>query len=214
VQEDVEVQAVLYYAHDPMCSWCWGFAPVLAELAAGLPGHVSYRRLLGGLAQDTEAPMPPEMRQRIQSTWHRIQETVPGAVFNFDFWTQCKPRRSTWASCRAVIAARNQGMEFDRLMTAAIQHAYYLQARNPSDKTILMELAGELGLDMEQFADSLDSEETRKVLEQEMQQCAALRVGSFPALVLQSETSEWHIPVDYRAAAPILTLIDELLEPA
>lgn len=208
------MQAVLYYAHDPMCSWCWGFVPVLAELAAGLPEQVSYRRLLGGLAQDTDATMPPDMQQRIQSTWHRIQETVPGAVFNFDFWTQCKPRRSTWASCRAVIAARKQGMEFDRQMTTAIQRAYYLQARNPSDKTTLIELAGEIGLDVDVFADSLASEETCKVLEQEMQQCAALRASSFPALVLRSGTSEWHIPVDYRAAAPMLTLIDELLEPA
>ena len=208
------MQAVLYYAHDPMCSWCWGFVPVLADLAAGLPDQVTLRRLLGGLAQDTDDPMPIDMQQRIQSTWHRIQETVPGADFNFDFWTQCKPRRSTWASCRAVIAARKQGMEFDRRMTTAIQRAYYLQARNPSDEATLIELAGELGLDVEQFADSLVSEETRKVLEQEMQQCAAVRASSFPALVLQSGSSEWHIPVDYRAAAPMLTLIDELLEPS
>jgi putative protein-disulfide isomerase len=212
-QEDVAVQAVLYYAHDPMCSWCWGFAPVLAGLAAGLPEHVSFRRLLGGLAQDTDEPMPADMQQRIQSTWRRIQETVPGAEFNADFWTRCKPRRSTWASCRAVIAARSQGAEFDRLMTTAIQHAYYLQARNPSDKTTLIELAGELGLDVELFVVALDSSETQRVLEREMQQCSALRVSSFPALVLQHGTSEWHLPVDYHDAGPMLSLLDELLAP-
>jgi putative protein-disulfide isomerase len=105
-------------------------------------------------------------------------------------------------------------MEFDKQMTTAIQHAYYLQARNPSDKTTLVELAGELGLDVELFTDSLESDETHRLLEQEMQQCAALRASSFPALVLRNGTSEWHIPVDYRDAAPMLAVIDELLEPA
>ena len=26
--------AVLYYVHDPMCSWCWGFVPVQQQLQA------------------------------------------------------------------------------------------------------------------------------------------------------------------------------------
>lgn len=203
----------LIYVHDPMCSWCWGFAPVLTGLVAGLPEQVSFRRLLGGLAPDTVEPMPADMQQRIQANWRRIGETLPGTEFNFDFWVRCKPRRSTWASCRAVIAARSQGMEYDRRMTSAIQRAYYLQARNPSDKTTLVELAVELGLDAGLFAETLDSHETRQVLEREMQQCATLRASSFPALVLQADASQWHIPVDYHAAGPMLSLLDELLVP-
>ncbi len=207
-------QAVLYYAHDPMCSWCWGFAPVLRELTASLPETVRLRRLLGGLAQDSDAPMPAEMQQRIRMTWQRISASIPGIEFNFDFWTACRPRRSTWAACRAVIAARRQGMEYDRSMTTAIQHAYYLQARNPSDRSTLVDLAGELGLDMRSFAADMDSEETRQELAREMQQCAALRASSFPALVLETGASRWHIPVDYRDAGPMLALLDELLETA
>jgi putative protein-disulfide isomerase len=213
-QEDGVEQAVLYYAHDPMCSWCWGFSPVLRNLTAGLPEHVAFRRLLGGLAQDTEAPMPAEMQQRIQATWRRIRETIPAAEFNFDFWTHCNPRRSTWASCRAVIAARCQGARYDKQMTTAIQHAYYLQARNPSDKTTLIELAGELGLNVELFIEALDSPATQQELGLEMQQCATLRASSFPALVLQDGTSQWHIPIDYHDAGSMLTLLDELLAPA
>lgn len=206
-------QAVLYYAHDPMCSWCWGFAPVLRDLSDRLPAHVRFRRLLGGLAPDTDTTMPDEMQQRIQATWHRIADTIPGIAFNFEFWTKCIPRRSTWASCRAVIAARGAGPEYDRRMTTAIQHAYYLQARNPSDKSTLVELAGELGLDAQSFAMALDSEATCRQLASEMQQCEALHASSFPALVLENGTSRWHIPVDYHDAGPMLALMEDLLEP-
>jgi len=203
----------MYYAHDPMCSWCWGFAPVLRELEAGLPDGVVVQRLLGGLAEDTDRTMPEEMQQRIQSTWRRIRETIPGTEFNFDFWTRCVPRRSTWASCRAVIAARRQGAACDRQMTAAIQHAYYMQARNPSDESTLVELAQELGLDEARFVADLDSAATRAELQREMQRCESLRIQSFPALVLAAGDHEWHIPLDYHDSTHLLELVQELLEP-
>jgi putative protein-disulfide isomerase len=205
------LQAILYYAHDPMCSWCWGFAPVLRALEAGLPVGVVLQRLLGGLAPDTGETMPQEMQERIQSTWRRIRQTLPGTEFNFEFWTRCVPRRSTWAACRAVIAAREQGAANDRRMTTAIQHAYYTQARNPSDTGVLLELAQELGLDTARFAADLDCDATRTRLQTEIRQCEALHVYSFPALVLQSGEAQWHIPVDYVDSLPMLELIDDLL---
>lgn len=207
------VRATLYYAHDPMCTWCWGFAPVLRALEAGLPEGVVLQRLLGGLAPDTAETMPQEMQARIQSTWRRIEETIPGTEFDFDFWTRCVPRRSTWASCRAVIAARAQDAAFDKGMTTAIQRAYYTQVRNPSDSAVLVALAGELGLDVDRFAADLDSAATHAQLQAEMARCEELRIHSFPALVLEAGTAQWHIPVDYRDSTPMLELIEDLLEP-
>lgn len=208
------MQAVLYYAHDPMCSWCWGFGPVLRELAERLPAALRMQRLLGGLAEDTSELMPIEQQQRIQASWRRIERTIPGVHFNFAFWEKCRPRRSTWAACRAVIAARAQGAAFDKAMTTAIQQAYYLQARNPSDDSTLVELAGELGLDVAAFREALHAAGTATQLSDEMQQCERLRIDSFPALVLEAGPSSWHIPVDYNDCSPMLMLIDELLAAA
>ncbi|MGB5741033.1 MAG: DsbA family protein, partial [Sedimenticolaceae bacterium] len=90
----------LIYIHDPMCSWCWGFRPTFEQLCASLPRHVAVRRLLGGLAPDSDQPMPADMQMRLQQTWRRIQQRIPGTRFNFDFWRVCDPRRSTWPACR------------------------------------------------------------------------------------------------------------------
>jgi putative protein-disulfide isomerase len=202
-----DTATVLYYVHDPMCSWCWGFVPVLKDLLEKLPAGIRVRRLLGGLAPDTDAPMPAEMRQTIAATWHRIQETIPGTVFNYDFWTQCAPRRSTFPSCRAVIAARMQDDTFDVPMTRAIQLAYYTQARNPSADATLIELAGELGLDTHAFATALHSEPVRRQLQAEITLSRRLRASSFPNMVLKTGAAEWHIPVDYNDSAPMLELV-------
>ena len=52
------MQAILYYLHDPMCSWCWGYRPTWLKLKAALPHYVQVEYLLGGLAPDNDEPMP------------------------------------------------------------------------------------------------------------------------------------------------------------
>jgi putative protein-disulfide isomerase len=74
-----------------MCSWCWGFRPTSDQLRANLPGHLKLEKILGGLAPDSDLPMPAELRDKLPDTWRRIQERL-GTEFNFDFWTVCEPR--------------------------------------------------------------------------------------------------------------------------
>ena len=126
---------ILYYAYDPMCSWCWGFRPVWEELQARLPAEVRVQPILGGLAPDSDQPMAPDMQSHLQDTWRRIEQRIPGTSFNFAFWENCSPRRSTYPACRAVIAAGAQGPGQESNMVLAIQRAYYQQARNPSDNS-------------------------------------------------------------------------------
>ena len=47
----------LIYVHDPMCSWCWGFAETWQTLTEQLPADMPVVRLLGGLAPDSDEPM-------------------------------------------------------------------------------------------------------------------------------------------------------------
>ncbi|UCC15780.1 MAG: DsbA family protein [Gammaproteobacteria bacterium] len=191
-----------------MCSWCWGFAPTLDVLLAELPADVQVCRLLGGLAPDCDQPMPEETRRYVQRQWHRIQERIPGTIFNFDFWTECAPRRSTYPACRAVIAARQQGVDLDARMTTAIQRAYYLQARNPSDLDTLMSLAGELGLDTADFSQALRSDAIQRQLLDEIDQSRSLGAEGFPSLVLEEGGRRRSLRIEYVNHRAMLQQLD------
>lgn len=198
----------LIYVHDPMCSWCWGFEPTRQRILAGLPVDMSVKRLLGGLAPDSDQPMPEAMRAGLQQTWQRIAAMIPGTRFNFDFWTENTPRRSTYPANRAVIAARLQGEEHDPAMTAAIQRAYYLEARNPSDDSTLIELAGEIGLDSERFAADLVAESTQEMLLDEIREARMLGIDSFPSLAVLHDERLRRIGLDYGDAEAMLRQIE------
>jgi putative protein-disulfide isomerase len=177
-----------------MCSWCWAFRPCLLQLRENLPEQISCQNVLGGLAPDSDQLMPEQTRQMIQGHWHQIQSST-GTEFNFDFWTQCQPRRDTYKACRAVIAAARQDAE--EAMIEAIQKAYYLRAMNPSDPETLADLATELGLNRPLFVEDFYSEKTEAELRRQFLLRDGLNVRSFPSLVLKHDSRLTSIRHDY-----------------
>jgi putative protein-disulfide isomerase len=204
--------ATLYYVHDPMCSWCWGIVPVWRQVQSQLPDKINVRYVLGGLAPDSDDPMPESMQTSIRDNWRRIQQTIPGIEFNYDFWTTCQPRRSTYPACRAIIACGMQQSELKEQMLLAIQQAYYLQAKNTSDAEVLIRLAGDIGLNAKAFATDVNSEACNEQLEKELQVTRELGVSSFPSLVLQQGDTLLDIPVDYTESKNILCSVERALD--
>jgi len=187
----------LYYLHDPMCSWCWGFKPTWDIVTKQLSGKIKINFLLGGLARDSDEDMPLQTRDYVQSNWRRIEEKIPGTKFNYDFWSKCKPRRSTYPACRAVISARIQNPDCESSMISAIQKCYYLDAQNPSDEDVLVRLALELGLDAEKFHFDLSSEIVNKTLLAEISLAKSLEMRRMPSLCLQTARGLKEISIDF-----------------
>lgn len=202
------MQDTLIYVHDPMCSWCWGFEPTRQKIFAAVAERMPIRRMVGGLAPDSDAPMPAAMRSMLQQTWQRIEQTIPGTKFSFEFWEKCSPRRSTYPANRAVIAAREQGGEYDAKMTARIQRAYYLEAKNPSDNSTLIELAADIGLDKGRFSASLVSDATQQQLSAEIQATREMGIDSFPSMAVLNKDGLHHIGLNYSHAEAMLREID------
>lgn len=198
------MEATLLHVHDPMCSWCYAFRPTWEAIVAALPAGVVPARLLGGLAPDDDRPMPPELQAKLQATWRRIARVVPGTEFNFAFWERGRPRRSTYPACRAVIAARRQDARSEDPMIAAVQRAYYREARNPADHDTLIALAAEIGLERERFAAELGSDAVDADLQREIAEARALGVSGFPTLLWLSDGVAEHLPFDYNDPRAVL----------
>ncbi len=191
-----------------MCSWCWGYRPVSDQLFGQLPDEVRLVKIVGGLAPDSDEPMPDHLRVGLPKGWRRIRDML-GTEFNFDFWTKCKPRRSTYPACRAVLAAAMQD-KYDE-MTDAIQRAYYLRAMNPSDLETLELLAEEIDLDSKIFARDIRSVEIEEELQEQVAFSRRSPIDGFPSLVLELGGQLIPIARDYKNPAPTIAHISHLL---
>tara|TARA_R110000851_G_scaffold1274_1_gene4454 strand:+ start:68251 stop:68856 length:606 start_codon:yes stop_codon:yes gene_type:complete len=198
-----------------MCSWCWGYRPtwdtLQAQLQQQLGQQLTIKYLVGGLAPDSDLPMPRPMQQMLQQTWQKITQQL-GTKFNHDFWHLCQPRRSTYPACRASIIARQYGLE--KQMINAIQQAYYLNAKNPSDLDTLVAIAIQVGIPEAPFVEQLTANDIDKQLLQEINLAGQLPIQGFPSLVLMVDNNAYSIRLDYHqwqtSLADIRTILSNI----
>lgn len=195
-----------------MCSWCWGFRTTWNQVQHELTDKVNIQYVLGGLAPDNDQPMQESMQVSIRDNWRRIQQEIPGVAFNYNFWSECQARRSTYPACRAIIACGMQKPHLKNDMLLAIQQAYYLNAKNPSDDDVLIEIAKDLGLDSDVFASELNSDACRAELESDLLLTKKLFVNSFPSLILAHASVSSEIHIDYTSSENILQQIFQKLD--
>lgn len=197
--------STLYYVADPMCSWCWGFATTLEAIERELRPEVTLQLVLGGLAPDSDAPMDEATKRYVQNAWRAVAAQT-GARFDFSFWERCQARRSTWPACRAVLAAGERGRE----MFAAIQRAYYTEARNPSDRATLIDLGEELGFERDAFETALDAPPTHAGLQADFALRDELGVSGFPSLALERNGQKGAILGGWSDPESVRTLLRRL----
>lgn len=187
----------LFYIHDPMCSWCYAFNQSWTALQQNLSRDIEIVYFVGGLAPDTTEPMPLATQEMVQQAWQRIEKTVPGVHFNWDFWSRNTPIRATYPACRAVLAAKKQRADAEVGMIRAIQIAYYQQAKNPSLPETLQACAREIGLDAETFIEDLKSPAIESELQHQIQRARSMNVYSYPSLRLAHNDTVFPIAIDY-----------------
>lgn len=198
---------ILYYVLDPMCSWCYAFSKTWQKVLKELPSDLQVVYVFGGLAPHSSVEMPLEMQRMLQNTWKQINSQVE-VEFNFDFWKDCKPRRSTYLSCQAAICGRLQGKEYEMVM--AIQEQYYLNASNPSNRDTLEKAASNIGLDIKKFSEDLESQDVITLFEKDLQLRDKLKTYSFPSLVFHSQNNYFPIKIQYNDAQAIVDDINNL----
>src|SRR3546814_20206328 len=93
-----------------MCSWCWGFAPVLRRIEAGTRDLAPLRVVLGGLHAFDSEPMSEAYKAQIRHHWEQVAATT-GQPFNYDFFKPEGFVLDTEPACRASVTARRLAPE-------------------------------------------------------------------------------------------------------
>lgn len=179
------MSARLIYVMDPMCSWCWGFAPVAQALvdqarAAGVDTHL----VVGGLRTGSGAALEPSTRRYILEHWQAVTEatgqpfTLEGAL-PFGFVYDCEP------ACRAVVAARSLAPDCAWTLLKLIQQAFYIQGRDVTQASVLVELAETAGVPRIEFAAAFDSAEQHAATVADFTWVQGLGIAGFPTLLAE-----------------------------
>ena len=180
-------EPILWYFADPMCSWCWGFSPVIETLRDEYRERMKIALVPGGLRHET-APMTAAQREDILHHWRAAQART-GQPFRFDDALPPDFVYDTEPACRAVVSVGgiDPGRTFP--LFKAIQIAFYAGGRDVTQPAILAELVRDLGADASAFCHAFDSAAARARTAAHFRQARHAGVTGFPTLILQQDTA-------------------------
>lgn len=187
----------LIYVMDPMCSWCYGFAPVFKQLVAENEDKIQFKLVMGGLRPGTEKPLEEQMKEGIKQHWQDV-EKITEQPFDYTFFERDDFVYDTEPACRAVVTVRYLKPELELQMADAVQSAFYAKNNDVTRPEVLASIATSLGVEEDEFLEKFNSEEMQEKTKQDFTIARHLQATAFPSLYLLNGTSIHLINRGYR----------------
>jgi putative protein-disulfide isomerase len=203
-------RSILWYYADPMCSWCWGFAPVMTAIKEVYEPRLKIALMLGGLRPGTTEPLAPALRAEILEHWHAVHRRT-GQPFAFEGALPGGFVYDTEPPSRAVIAVGELRPEATFAYFKAVQAAFYAQRQDVTRAETLAALAGPFGIEAATFLARFDSDEVRQRTHGHFQQTRQTGIRGFPTVVLQNDAGYTLLTSGYRPFAELQPEIDAWL---
>lgn len=200
----------LIYFSDPMCSWCYGFSPVVGAIQRAFGRGLPIRLVLGGLRPGTDTPMTDQARIEVLTHWRHVHEAT-GLPFVEDAITRDGFVYDTDPAARAVVVARRADHNLAVPYLVRAQQAFYAEGRDVTSGEVLADLAAELGLDRDAFLADWGTEDARQETWRDYAISQRAGVTGFPTLVA-GPNADGAFGVVTRGYAPPEAVVDVLRE--
>ncbi|MFO1039092.1 MAG: DsbA family protein [Geminicoccaceae bacterium] len=197
----------LLYFTNPMCSWCWGFAPVIEHLTKrrGLP-----LQLATGQLGDAARPMRPQDKATVAEHWHHVT-ALTGQPFNHAFFDRERFVYDTGPACRALMTVRDASPSAAVDYLHRLQKAFYAGNEDIRDPAVLEREAVAVGMDGPAFTAAFDDPSAAARLEAEWRDTAAIGVTGYPTLLALAAGKVTALAVGCRPLADVEAALDPLL---
>ena len=203
----------LLYVMDPMCSWCWGFAPVVEALAeqasaAGVPLQI----VVGGLRRDQVA-IDAAARVRYLGYWQAVNAST-GQLFDFERGLPEGLVYDTEPACRALVTARSLDAASAWPLAKLIQQAFYTAGVDVTQAGVLVQLAEQAGIPRIEFAEAFDSQAMHEATAADFSWVRDLGIAGFPTLLAERDGQLALLTNGYQPLEVLAPLLGRWLERA
>src|SRR5262245_25822933 len=177
----------LVYFADPMCSWCYGFSPVVTALAECFEDRLPLHMVMGGLRAGNTEPMRPKDMEYVRNAWTQVGAAT-GQPFDLSFFDRETFVYDTEPACRAVVTARRLMTRLALPFLGRIQQAFYAENRDMTAADEIATVAEEAGFDRAQFAAAFAAPETQNETFRDFLIAQELGIRGFPTLIAGSRS--------------------------
>jgi len=190
----------LIFVIDPMCSWCWGFHPVIEELREKHANKFQFSLVVGGLRTKGQMPWNKESKNYLAQNWNAVanatQQPFDFALLNKDVFDY-----DTYPACKAIVTVRELWGEvatFEYLKK--IQEAFYTRGEDATSLEVLLKYVE----DKEKFLEFYESERAEVLMKHDFAKARSMGANSFPSVVKIDKQGHIVCQKGYRSLEEVL----------
>jgi putative protein-disulfide isomerase len=188
----------IIYIADPMCSWCWGFAPVAAKLKQEFAQVAGFRLILGGLRPgDRAQAMDRGMARMLESHWRRVAQQT-GQPINYEFLKRENFVFDTEPASRAVVSVRRLAPELVLEFFTSLEHAFYVDNVDITREDNYAPLLAKHGIDRARFTELFNDEDVRRETYRDFDNARRLGAQGFPTVALRKGRAVGLLTIGYQ----------------
>lgn len=194
-----------------MCSWCWGFANVIAELLENYQDKLDFEILLGGLRPTNEVKVDENMKDFLLHHWTEVNKRS-GQKFDHSILDQLGWIYNTEPACRAVATTRElEGSTKALHFFNHLQKAYYAEGNIITTDDVIKKQADIFGIETESFIKEFTSDNAKQKIFHEFGTVQQIGVQGFPTLLLIKDESASLVASGYSDYEKVSSRIDTFM---
>ncbi len=195
-----------------MCSWCWGFHPVIQELRGKHSKSYKFSLVVGGLRTKGQMHWNDESKNYLAQNWNAVA-TKTKQPFSFSLLNREDFDYDTYPACKAIVTVKElwgNEASFDYL--EKIQEAFYAKGEDISSVETLLTYVGTTPLclsdasstEKEEFLEFYSSKRAEILMKHDFGKARSMGANAFPSVVKIDKDGHMVCVSGYRSVGEVL----------
>ncbi|WP_026898341.1 DsbA family protein [Daejeonella oryzae] len=185
----------IIYIFDALCTWCYGFSPVIKGLYDIFGSKFEFEVLSGGMILNERAGSHADPSQAINASYPNVESTT-GITFGKAFLDHLEKGMINYSSEKPSIALsvfKTFQPEKAVLFAHDLQQSIYFDGKDPNSTELYRYLAVNFGIDPDEFESMLLQENYKDAAYYDFALVKQLQVESYPAVLVQENESKFFL---------------------
>lgn len=183
----------LYYVTDPICSHCWAQEPVLRLFEEQYADYFTFHTVMGGLLEKWgDGPVDPAngigKPSDVAGHWREVGEHTRMPI-DGSLWYD-NPIHSSFPPSIVFKVIQKQNEALARVFLRRAREAVFAFNQNIAEKSILVEIVNNLGLDGETIVKEAEQSNGQQLLNEDFVLATKLGARGFPTIVMINEENK------------------------
>ncbi|MGM8214651.1 ClpXP adapter SpxH family protein [Bacillaceae bacterium W0354] len=177
----------IYVFIDPLCPNSWSLEPYFKKLIVEYGCYFKLRPVTSGNLYSINKKLPSKTK-KVKNIWEKT--SLSNNKFpQEDVWVE-DIVSSPWDATLAIKAAELQGQRKGAKFVRKLQEYLFLGKQNISDIDILIKIAKEVKMDVDEFLRDIDSNVAKRALQGDLNLAYEMEINNTPAVVFFNKEDE------------------------